>query len=32
MAREYTVAWSTPRLNSAIFAQLLVAKTRTKVP
>jgi hypothetical protein len=32
MAREYMVAWSTPRLNSAILAQLLVEKTRTNVP
>lgn len=32
IAREKIVAWSTPRLSSAMRAQLLVAKTRIKVP
>lgn len=32
MAREKIMAWSTPRRNSAIFAQFLVENTRTKVP
>lgn len=32
MASENIMAWSTPRRNSAILAQLLVEKTRIKVP
>lgn len=32
IAKENMVAWSTPRLSSAIRAQLLVANTLTSVP